>query len=524
MHSLSFVGLTASWGRRCCYLLLLVALVCANLAQPVDAARRDIRVLPQLQREAAQHPSKSFRVIVTRINRDKKADDEARKEGGKKLKDFRYVDSYVAELTGRQIMRLGQHRSVKFINYDAPMRKSTTVDTSKLVTNYPKVVNATNVWPTTTGAGVGIAVIDTGVSSLNEFKTSTGTLRITASKLFNTALERSWDGNGHGTHVAGIAAGNSWNNTGIPVISRGKYVGIAPDANIINLRVSDENGMSYISDVIDAIEWVVVNRERYNIRVMNLSLISSVAESATTSPLSAAVQHAWFSGVLVVVAAGNAGPDTMKYPPANDPFVITVGATDSMNTVSSADDTIAPWSGYGTTQDGFSKPEVVAPGRYMVAPLASSAATLALSDPTRIVDGTYMRLSGTSMAAPVVSGVAALAFEDHPEWTNDQIKWLLLNTSTRLNVAAGQGAGQVNASALVNFKGTPGTANEGLKINELLIGPDGAVNYTANSTASWSTASWSTASWSTASWSTASWSTSNTSTENDNAAAEQVVK
>ncbi len=258
--------------------------------------------------------------------------------------------------------------------------------------------------------------------------------------MFNSTLRKTNDGNGHGTHVAGIIAGNNWQNGNVPSTVRGKYIGIAPEANIINIRVSDENGMSYVSDVIDAIEWVVTNRTAYNIRVMNLSLMSSVAESYKTSALAAAVEHAWFSGILVVVAAGNDGANTMQYPPANDPFVITVGAADPMNTVAQSDDTIAPWSSYGTTQDGVTKPDVVAPGRYMVAPLASTSAKLAVQDPTRIVDGTYLRLSGTSMAAPVVSGIAALAFQKHPEWTNDQVKWLLKNTATPLMVGAGQGA------------------------------------------------------------------------------------
>ena len=115
------------------------------------------------------------------------------------------------------------------------------------------------------------------------------------------------DGHGHGTVVAGIIAGNSWNRTESAL--KGKYIGIAPEANLINVKVSDDDGMSYVSDVVTAIDWVIANRTTYNIRVMNLSLLSSVAESYKTSTLDAAVERAWFNGILVVVAAGNGGPE-----------------------------------------------------------------------------------------------------------------------------------------------------------------------------------------------------------------------
>ncbi len=507
--------LTASWGRKISALLVLFAIVFTGLIQPAAAAQES-RVLPQLKREAAAHPGKTFRVIVTRVHRDTKADTALTTKGGRKVKNLQSVDSFVGELTGSQIIALGSDSSVKFVNYDAPVRKLAIVESSKLTTLYPKVVNATGLWSSTTGAGVAVAVLDTGIS-----KSCDTSGRIATKVVFNSALTATDDGNGHGTHVGGIIAGNSWQCDSSAIA--GKYVGIAPEAKLINVRVSDENGMSYVSDVVEAIEWVVANRRAYNIRVMNLSLVSSVAESYKTSALSAAVERAWFSGILVVVAAGNDGANTMQYPPANDPFVITVGASDPMNTVAQGDDTIAPWSSYGTTQDGFSKPDVVAPGRYMVAPRASATAKLVLQDPTRIVDGTYLRLSGTSMAAPVVSGIAALAFQKHPEWTNDQVKWLLLNTATRLPVDRGQGHGEVNAMSVVNFSATPSRANQGLRANEQLIGPNGATVYTNDSTASWSTASWSTASWSTASWSTASWSTANTGTVNFSSADEKTV-
>lgn len=532
-------ALTSSWGRKWCSLLVLFAIMVVGLVHPAAAATTDSRVLPQLQEMAAKEPTKAFRLVVTRVNRSTKADSKVQSLGGAKVKELK-AESFVATLAGSKIAELGKDPAVKFVAPDAEMIKLASVDNSKLATMYSNVINAAGLWnPSSgsaiTGAGIGVAVLDTGVqNTLGDWKNASGVSRIGTQILFNSNTKSMADGHGHGTHVAGIVGGNSWYST--TTAARGKYIGVAPEAKIINVKVSDDAGMSYISDVVNAIDWVIANRTTHNIRVMNMSLISSVAESHKTSVLAAAVERAWFNGILVVVAAGNNGPDTMKYPPANDPFVITVGAADPMGTVQPFDDSMAPWSSYGTTQDGFTKPDVVAPGRYMVSTLASGGSTLAKTMPDRLVDTSYLRLSGTSMAAPVVAGIAALAFQAHPEWTNDQVKWLLMNTALVLgtttttsstdpitgavttastfNGLPGQGAGQIDAEAVVRYVGTPGYANQGLTISEHLTTADGTVAYNSASwsTASWSTASWSTASWSTASWSTASWSTSNWST------------
>ncbi|MDW8215732.1 MAG: S8 family serine peptidase, partial [Roseiflexaceae bacterium] len=322
--------------------------------------------------------------------------------------------------------------------------------------------------------------------------------------LLNSNLSNTFDRYGHGTHIAGIIGGNACTRSiSDPLFCR--YIGIAPEVNLISVKVANDEGVSYVSDVVAGIEWVIENRQSLNIRVMNLSMVSSVAESYRTSVLAAAVERAWFNGILVVVSAGNGGPNTMRFPPANDPFVVTVGASDTMGTFSRTDDRLAPWSSYGVTQDGHIKPDVVAPGRAMVGPLSFSSAVLARSD--RIVDNQYLRLSGSSMAAPVVAGVAALAFQARPEWTNDQVKWLLMHTAFRLGGASplpGQGAGLVDAAAVVQYSGTPGFANQGLIRSNLLTTADGSNVY---SSANWSTANWSTANWSTANWSTMNWST-----------------
>jgi serine protease AprX len=150
------------------------------------------------------------------------------------------------------------------------------------------------------------------------------------------------------------------------------------------------------------------------------------------------------------------------------------------------------------------RPDVVAPGRWIAGPLAAASSGLAAQYPERVIDTDYLWMSGTSMAAPVVAGVAALVFQAHPEYTNDAVKWLLMNTATGLS-AAGSGAGEVDADAALGHSGALGVANNGIPISQLLTGPDGATTYT---TSSWTTSSWTTSSWTTSSWTTSSWTTS----------------
>ena len=252
--------------------------------------------------------------------------------------------------------------------------------------------------------------------------------------------------------------------------------------------------------MIDGLEWAIQNRSTYNIRVVNLSLVSSMPESYLSSPLDAAVEAAWLSGIVVVVSAGNSGADSMLYPPANDPLAITVGAVDNNDTAAVADDVIPSWSSYGQTQDGISKPEVSAPGRKIVSNLASMSEVLAKELPDRIVDGRFFRLSGTSMAAPVVSGIAALVLQAHPDWTPDQVKSALMSTARPL-ASPGAGKGEVDALAAVSMT-SPGYANQGIPLNVAISALVGSSNFNS---ASWNSASWNSASWNSASWNSASW-------------------
>ncbi len=304
------------------------------------------------------------------------------------------------------------------------------------------------------GTGVGVAVIDSGVNSVFDLTQSgaSKTSRIVYSQNFDPSANTTNDLYGHGTHVAGIIAGNGGSSScgNCDVTFRG----IAPNANIINLRALDQNGSATDSTVIAAIQQAIALKNQYNIKVINLSLGRGVFESYTLDPLDQAVEQAWNAGIVVVVAAGNFGRDNSNNnngygtitAPGNDPYVITVGAMKTMETASRADDLIATYSSKGPTMlDHVVKPDLVAPGNLIVSDLASTADTLYSAYPANLLpiadyttsnnsntSSTYYRLSGTSMAAPMVSGAAALLLQQNPLLTPDQVKARLLKTAYKV--------------------------------------------------------------------------------------------
>jgi len=265
---------------------------------------------------------------------------------------------------------------------------------------------------------VTVAILDSGVAADPDLGN-----RILAS--VNFADERvSRDPGGHGTHVAGIVAGDGTR-------SAGEFVGVAPGADIVDVRVLGRTGSGRISSVVRGIEWVVAHKSTYSIRVMNLSFGAPVTASYRTNPMSAAVEIAWQRGIVVVAASGNTGParDTVVSPGA-DPYVITVGATDDAGTLTRADDVLAPFSAWGTAEGN--KPDLVAPGRRIVS-LRVQGSVLDTLFPDHVVvarnGATYMRLTGTSMATPVVSGAVALLLERRPDLTPDQVKAILIQSA-----------------------------------------------------------------------------------------------
>ncbi len=346
-----------------------------------------------------------------------------------------------------------------------------------------------------------IAIVDSGIDAT---KTADFGNRILASVNFSsTSPGAVGDGEGHGTMVAGIAAGAS-----------SAYPGVARNAPLVSVRTSDATGMSYTSDVIAGVDWILQHKDTYNIRVANFSLAGGVASSFTVDPLDQAVEKLWFNGIVVVAAAGNHGTgegDVPVYAPGNDPFVITVGALDQNTTSATADDVIASWSAYGTSADGFHKPDLSAPGRWLIMPVPANS-TLAQTMPERIVAPGYMWMSGTSFASPMVAGAAAQILARHPDWTPDQVKGALMLTARQLNDPNFTGGvGELDAAAAASVANPP-NPNEGLDpfvsndpVTGSLVFDAASWTESVTSDASWTEASWTDASWAEASWSSASW-------------------
>ena len=366
----------------------------------------------------------------------------------------------------------------------------TTIDTSVMQNVFPKVVRATDVWNTAPyykGSGVTVAVVDSG-----NFRTNGLGTRLIGELNFNSVEHQTTDQYGHGTHVSGIIADDGSN-------SSGQYMGIAPKANILGLRVADDYGMAYESDVVAAMQWIYDNRAVYNIRVVNLSLNSSQYQPYDVSPLDAAAEILWFNSIVVVVSAGNNGTATL-FPPANDPFVITVGATDDQNTISITDDIVTNFSAYGLDELGRPKPDLVAPGRNIIAYLPDvNNLTIPVEHPEGVVSQYYFRMSGTSMAAPVVSGAAAILTESNPGLTPDQIKYRLMATANKNwpgynSTAAGAGYLDVYAAVTGN---SMASANTNLKASNLLS--------TGTSPITWGSVGWNSVGWNSVGWNSVGW-------------------
>jgi serine protease AprX len=460
---------------------------------------------------AVGHPTRSVEVIVRLAAGRTEAQGRAavRLHHGRVTGDLHIFNGLVAQLRARDAVRLQRDPAVAAVSLNATVRQS--INTKELRTAYPYAADAPPAWNNSsgggsaTGLGVGVAVIDTGIAgALPDFRASYSdpSSRVIGSAVVNPLATTAADAYGHGTHVAGIIAGNgNARPYGDPL--RGQYVGIAPQANLVSVKVADDTGGATVLDVIYGLQFVVDHKADYNIRVANLSLESTDVQSAATDPLDAAAEAAWFAGITVVAAAGNHGTDSdaVSHAPGNDPYVITVGGLDDMGTRTRDDDAVASWSSRGATQDGYPKPDIYAPGAHIVSNLAPGSAFASLC-PDCVVSGEYIRAGGTSMSAPVVSGVAALVVQRNPNLTPDQVKRLIVRTAHALpgNVPEADADVAVRDAANSNLT----SANQGLTPSTLIDPATGGIDYTKSS---WSRSSWGGApSALTADWARSSWS------------------
>ncbi|MGH2699389.1 MAG: S8 family serine peptidase [Actinomycetota bacterium] len=385
------------------------------------------------------------------------------------------------------------------------------------------------------GDGVGVAMIDSGVAPvdglLSRGKVVNG---VDLSFESQSPLLRHLDTFGHGTHMAGIIAGRDKRAPKrIHKDSSSHFLGMAPDAHIVNVKVADANGATDVSQVIAAIDWVVQHRNdrNLNIRVMNLSFGTDGVQDYQLDPLAHAAEVAWRKGIFVVVAAGNGGFGSTKLNnPAYDPYVMAVGAADGNGTYSHLDDTIPEFSSCG---DALRRPDLVAPGKSVVS-LRSFSSSADLSHPEARVGTRFFRGSGTSQAASVVSGAAALVIEQRPDVTPDQVKALMTSSANELPgpSKACQGAGMLDLRMLRDLptphavqdfpvstglgsldaaRGSARLSHDGVVLEgeiDIFGNPWDAEQWAAKSWSgdSWMGGSWNGKSWSGSSWSGKSWS------------------
>ena len=395
-----------------------------------------------------------------------------------------------------------------------------------------------------TGKGVGIALIDSGVANVDGLQTA-GKVVNGPDLSFESQSDttRYVDTYGHGTHLAGIIAGRA--NAANPATYTSdsvNFLGMAPDAKLISLKVANREGATDVSQVIAAIDWVVQHKDDagLNIRVLNLSYGTDTDQPYAVDPLAYAAEQAWKRGIVVVAAAGNAGRSrggTLTNP-AYDPFVLAVGSAETNGTVSQSDDTVSTFS---STGGKGRNPDVIAPGAHVISLRAPGSDADVNYGSTGLVNESLFRGSGTSQAAAVVSGAAALILQQRPTITPDQLKKLLTNGAVSVQNASGatQGSGEINlqnsygtktpswknnaapasgGGSLEWSRGSQHVTNNGVDLTgeqDIFGMPfDAAAMASLEASASswsggmWNGSSWSGSSWSASSWSGSSWSAS----------------
>jgi serine protease AprX len=478
---------------------------------------------PSLERAAAQTPNATVPVIVQSTDGTGDAVD-ALHEFSNSTRKLTIVGAAAGEVVAGDLPDLAQEHNL-VITPDQEMVFDSKPDRNVRTRRgnphaggpfsngevWPAAVGVDQLWSKLPASGTPtIAFVDSGIDTT---RSDFGD-RIRASVNLTTLPNNSpGDGRGHGTLVAGIAAG-----------SAPGHAGASPTAGIVSLDVMDDQGMARTSDVIAAAQWILKNRKAYDIRVANFSLHSASPSSFRWDPLDKAVEKLWLSGVVVVAAAGNQGqgsqPTPMAYAPGNDPFAITVGALDIHGSTNPERADVTPWSAWGYTLDGFAKPEISAPGRAITGPVPTGS-TLATERPGQVLrtgDGAYMTLSGTSLSAPVVSGIAADLLALRPTLTPDGVKGALMHEARALRrvrtLAAGVGEVDAPGAAALAFPPNPNRALDAFLVRDPagdgMIFDDVSWLDAAKASTSWDAVSWldgwADVSWSEVSWSDVSWS------------------
>lgn len=503
------------------------------------------KVDPGLAAEAAAAPASTVNVIVREtLPPSDVAERLVRSLGGTVTHELPILGGFSATVPGSALSDLAQSGSVGLVWGDGKISMSSSptslYNTLAPNTAWRQSIRLNQVDGDYDGTGVAVALLDTGVTESDDLGN-----RLVA-RVDLTPDHDGFDRYGHGTHMSGIIAGAG-------AASDGQWTGVAPGANLVSVKVAGPDGSTDVSVVIAGLQWVVANRSTYNIRVLNLAFGTDSVQSYSIDPLDYAVEQAWFSGILVVASAGNRGPgpNTINKP-GDDPFVLTVGAADNHGTPDRSSTSVAAFSSWGSP-GGFSKPDIIAPGITVVS-LRDPGSTIDTLYPYARIGDSYFKGTGTSQAAAIVSGVAALMFQANPWLTPDLAKGVLLKTAYKNgNYGHGAGAGLVDAGSALqaarnpngvvpaNLDLVPSTGTGSLEasrgsfhvdadidgdgIPDKVIGeidalgqPWPAMSWSAYAwysspwsqltavTPGWSAVSWSALSWSGTTWSAASWS------------------
>ncbi len=387
----------------------------------------------------------------------------------------------------------------------------------------PAAVAATNAFPQETGAaklagigidgaGVGVAVLDTGIDPLPDFGS-----RLIGGVDFSGEGNPYQDSFGHGTFVAGLVAGNG-------ASSGGAYTGEATGANLVAVKVAGASGITDVSRVIQGIQWVLYNRGSLGIKVLNMSLGATPIAPTQLNPLDQAVEAAWRNGITVVASAGNSGPSQGTITsPGDDPYIVTVGALNDAATASPSDDSIAPFSSEGpTAQNAWLKPDVVAAGRSVVS-LRAPGSNIDQNNPTAEVGSGNFVGSGTSFSAAIASGAAALVAQQNPGAAPNEIKARLLATATAgpSGNPAAEGHGDLDAYDAATsppitlrqpYASVPLPPMSGAVVPLSSAWNSSAwnsANYSANpSSSAWNSNAWNSSAWNSNAWNSSAWNSS----------------
>lgn len=356
----------------------------------------------------------------------------AKSAGCRIYRELPLINSFTTKINADKLQALSANSMVKKIWYDREVKAVLDIAAPTVQAAVP--------WESSfAGEGITAAVLDTGIYDHPDLSG-----RIIGFKDFVKNKTAPYDDNGHGTHVAGDIASSGASSNSL-------YIGPAYKANLVGVKVLNKLGSGSLSTVIEGIQWCIDNREKYNIRVINLSLGSSATESYKDDPVCQAVEKAWDSEIVVCAAAGNSGPQANTVgSPGIDPLIITVGALDDRNTEASEDNQIADFSSRGPTVDGLVKPDVVSPGVNIIS-LRSPGSNLDKTNKETRVDSWYTSLSGTSMATPVCAGVVCQILQSNKSLSPRQLKTLLMAAADKLPGVDenSQGAGLINAEKAI---------------------------------------------------------------------------